>query len=191
MPYRHHAAGHRQLFEDRHLVALLGQVIGGREPGRTRADDGHLLRPRFSLTAGIAGCALADARSRPGTGAAPGWRAAGPRRCGCTSSRRGGGRRGRRHRGKGWSSRKRLEGLLVLARVDQGDVALDADVRRAGRLAGRRAALVRWRRRPACPGHSACRSPCAGRAPRRSRWTVSMGQTLVHSPQLVHLARST
>ena len=44
--------------------------------------------------------------------------------------------------GKGWSSRNRLEGLLVFARVDQGDVALDADVRRAGRLAGRGAALV-------------------------------------------------
>ena len=34
-----------------------------------------------------------------------------------------------------------LHGLLVLPVVDQGDIALDADMRRAGGLAGRRAAL--------------------------------------------------
>ena len=38
-----HAARLGELFEDRDLVAAQGQIPGGRQPGRTGADDGDLL----------------------------------------------------------------------------------------------------------------------------------------------------
>ena len=39
----HHAARYGQVFEDDRLVAPAGQEVGGGKPGRTGADDGHLV----------------------------------------------------------------------------------------------------------------------------------------------------
>ena len=45
----HHAAAHRAGLADRHVVAATGQLIGGGEARRTRADDQHPLSGRLRL----------------------------------------------------------------------------------------------------------------------------------------------
>ena len=134
-----HTSQNGQFFKDRDRIPLEGQKIGAGQPGRSGADDGHLLRPgvfflreegpvAFLVPVGQKAVQIHDrqgfvdrlAGTGPFTGvvADP---AADP--------------------GKGMVFFEQLHGFPVFSGIDQGDVPLNAHMGRAGRPAGGGAAL--------------------------------------------------
>jgi len=134
------AAGHRQGFEYLHRVAFGGEVIGAGEPRGSGAHNGHLLpvafllfgeEPGFVLQIQIGDKALqVHDVDRLFHLAAHTGRLAGMVADPAADD------------GEGIVFLDELQRFLILARGNQGHVALDADVGGAGRLAGGRTQLV-------------------------------------------------
>ena len=133
-PHRHPAARHGQGFKDIHAISVRGQIVGGRQAGRTGADNGNLFiffLLDFRDVAGL-GVQVQIGHEALEVHDVDGLFDLAPHAgllAGMVADPAADGR-------EGVLLFDELEGFLVLARGDEGHIALDADVGGTGRLAG-------------------------------------------------------